>query len=418
MSGVLNSIGEAIANLVGAGPNGGPLGGFKQVAQPIDDALAAIAAPVTGGLSLAVPAAFAASDVVNGNYLGALGSGLSVVGGLGGLGAGGAGTAGAGATSAGPAAGGFGTSLSDFISSPSVAGLGNIASAAGANISSGWDTLLSNLGIGTGAGTTTSVAAGAGGNANILDFLSGGSGGGSPSTADLTAATLSGGGTGVTPTVSPASTLAALGYTPAPGVTTASSPFVSAPTITVAGPTSLLDTITGFPAQHPILTLGGGLLASEALSPVLQGIAGTNNLTSQEQALLNAEQPAIAAESELINSEETGVLPPGAQAAVSQGLAADIANIQARYAATGQSGSSAEQQDIANAQQQAAANQFNIASQATSQGLTAANLTDSVYNTLVQDQLNRQQQLQNAFASFFQALGLGSALSTTQSQVA
>ena len=44
MSDVFNSIGEGVANLVGAGPQGGPLGGFK----PVGKILAPIAAAATG----------------------------------------------------------------------------------------------------------------------------------------------------------------------------------------------------------------------------------------------------------------------------------------------------------------------------------------------------------------------------------
>ena len=126
--------------------------------------------------------------------------------------------------------------------------------------------------------------------------------------------------------------------------------------------------------------------------------------------MLSNAQGALGDENQLISSEQTGVLPAGAQAAVNQALASDIANIKSRYAATGQSGSSAEAQDIANAQQQSAASAFSSAQQAAQTGLSELGLTQGVYSSLVQDQLNQQQQLQNAFSGLFNALGVGTAL--------
>ena len=150
-------------------------------------------------------------------------------------------------------------------------------------------------------------------------------------------------------------------------------------------------------------------MGSQLLSPLLQKITGSG-LTSQEKAMLANVQPGISAANQLVGSEASGVLPPGAEASVDQALQGDIANIKSRYASMGLSGSSAEQQDIANATQTAAGQKFGLSQQATQTGLNALGLTSNVYGTLVSDQLTRQQQLQNAFAGFFNALGVGTAL--------
>lgn len=183
------------------------------------------------------------------------------------------------------------------------------------------------------------------------------------------------------------------------------------PTITQAptGIDAALASLKGITNAHPLLTLGGGMLASQLLSPQLNKLTGSG-LTSQEQALLNQAQSTSSGANSLISSLNTGVLPPGAEASVDQALNADIANIQSRYASTGMSGSSAEAQDIANAQQAAAANKFGIAQNAAQIGLNEVGVTQDAYKTLIQDQLNRQQQLQNAFSGFFNALGMGTAL--------
>ncbi len=310
---------------------------------------------------------------------------------------GGAGGTDAGATAA-TGSEGFGASLSDFLSNPSFSGAGNLLSSAGSSIantaSSGWNSFLNSIGLGNSA--APAAAAGSASSAPI-DLLSGGA---NPAAAITTT------GAAGTPDVGPllldsSGNFSLTGANPAAITATGAGGTAATP--------SIFDAISNFTTQHPYLTLGAGVAGSQLLSPLLSNITG--GMTSQEKALLAAQQPAINAESELISSEETGNLPPGAEAAVSSALAADIANIKSRYAATGQSGSSAEATDIANAQQQAAANQFQIAAQATQTGLQAAGITSDVYNTLIQDQLTRQQQIQNAFSGFFDALGYGLARS-------
>lgn len=194
------------------------------------------------------------------------------------------------------------------------------------------------------------------------------------------------------------------------GATSGATPSLSALDTTAGGDPSMLDRFLAFTKAHPIATTFGGLAGSQLLSPLLQNITGSG-LTSQEKALLANAQPAINAANQLVGSEASGVLPPGQEAGVDQALQSDIANIKARYASMGMSGSSAEQQDIANAQQSAVAQRAQLAQQATTTGLNALQLTDSVYQTLVTDQLNRQQELSNAFANFFSSVGEGAAVS-------
>ncbi len=339
---------EGTANLLGAGPRGGPLGGVKNITGPLTAAGLNFIPGVGPALSAADFAAQAGGQFANGNTLGGIldlgGAGYGAYGAFGG--GGGAGAA--------PAAG-TGTAAS----TPST-----------------WDNLMASLGVG---GNTAAAPADAGASGNVGDFTAL-----SPSSAaELSASDPAG----------QAAIDAATGGPAAP----AASP-------------GILGKISAFTGAHPFLTTAGGLVGSQLLSPALSGIGG-GGLTSQEKAMLSAQQPGINAANQLVGSEASGVLPPGAQASVSDALQSDIANIKSRYAAMGDSGSSAEQQDIANAEQQAAANQFNIASGATATGLKALNLNQSTYNTLVQDQLARQRQLQQAFAGYFNALGMGTALS-------
>lgn len=416
------------ASLLSSNPSYNPLGTFGTLLPDIGAAAGEIAAP-GNPFSTAVFLTKGGFDLSQGNILGGLGNfagaTLPFVLPTGAAGAAGtdAGTS-AGSTAA-TASQGFGSSLSDFLSSPSIAGAGNVlssgANAVGNTVSSGWNSLLNTLGLGSNAGgDLATVGSAAPGAASVTSL---------PSVSDE-ASLISGGAPSA-----PVSLLPGVGGTGAPGsitipgaapATTASdqnallglSPNQINSALTpgsISGGVpgtpdvpSLLDRLTGFTSAHPYLTLGATMAGSQLLSPLLQKIMGSG-MTSQEKALLAAQQPAINAENQLISSEATGQLPPGAESAVSQALASDIANIKARYAALGMSGSSAEQQDIATAQAQSAANQFALTQQATQTGLSAAGITEDVYTQLVQNQLSRQQQLQNAFASLFSAIGYGTA---------
>lgn len=196
------------------------------------------------------------------------------------------------------------------------------------------------------------------------------------------------------------------------GAVTGAAPAAASSTGILGTLGNAFSSISDWTSAHPLLTLGGGLLASQLLAQPLASLTGANTLTSQEQNLLNTVQPEIAAANALVGDLASGQLPPGGAQAVQQSLASDIAQIQARYAALGMSGSSAEAQDIANAQNQSAALTFQLAQQATTTGLSAAQIGESVYTTLVQDQLNKQQQLQNALTEFMSAVGGATALGT------
>lgn len=390
---------------------GGGLGGSALGTSLLGETLGATLASVAGG-ALGAGAGDVLGDVVTNQPITPLGVGLSAAGGglSGGLGAAGdaASSASTGASAAGaaPAAGaaaatapaaGAGASLSDFVSQVASQG-GDLGTALGGATATGASDLgaLGAVPASALAATTPSDLSAALSAAPVAATS------GLPS-ADALLAAPSGAASGIditaaAPTVSGGSMLSNLLGTGGSAALT-SGPQTSQ---------DLLSGITGFTQAHPIMTAGAGLLASQALSPELANLQGP---TSAEQQLLANAQPAINAANALIPDEATGTLPPGAQASVTNALNADIASIQSRYASLGMSGSSAEAQDIANAQNQAAALQFSLAQQATTTGLTALGLTNSVYTQLLQDQLTRQQDLQNAFANFAAAVGGASALS-------
>lgn len=107
-----------------------------------------------------------------------------------------------------------------------------------------------------------------------------------------------------------------------------------------------------------------------------------------------------AAGTQLLNQGINQTLPPGAQQVLDQ----QIAGIKAKYASMGQSGSSAEATDIANA---TATFRFNLSQTTVQNGTQLLNLAQSGYGDLARIQALSDQDLQNAIAEFGLAAGTG-----------
>lgn len=148
----------------------------------------------------------------------------------------------------------------------------------------------------------------------------------------------------------------------------------------------------------------GGLVSGAGL-----GIAALNNgrqLQGQQglAALAGQEgQNSKAMEAYLQN----GTLPPGVQASINQATDAAKASIRSNYAAKGMSGSSAESQDLANADQAAQANGAKIAMQLMDTGIKESGLSSEIYNHLMQQSYTSDKDLQGALANFASNMGGG-----------
>ena len=423
MTSFVNDIGEGAANLVGAGPSGGPLGGFKPYAQGVDDLAAVALAPETGGLSLAVPGAFAAEDVAKGNYLGAAGNVAALAGGAysagvgpfapaadaaGGAGAGAAGAAAPLGSAGGPATLGGDLSagapaLADTgTTSPGIAALGGapgvgsgVAGAAGGSPVATSPGILSTIGndIGT-AGT------------NVGNFLSNNLPswlGGTP-TAGSTFGTVGEAAPG-------AGTVGALASPDNFGVinnVTGTVAGAGAPALSAGGggggsSAGLFGDIGSFGNK---LTQPGALLGIAGLGyEALKGtptVPNLNNLTTEAASAFNTEQ-------QLISPELTGQLPPGAAAGVAQGLESAKAQIRAQFANDGLTGSSAEADALASADQAAASQSFQIAASMANQGLNLAGLSSQIYEQIIQQTLGSDTAFNQALVNFGTAAAGGGA---------
>lgn len=438
MGDVFTGIGESLANLVGAGPQGGPLGGFKPYAQTVDDIAAVVAAPFTGGASLAIPAAFALEDTAKGNYLGAIGNVGAVVGGAYGAGIGpfapAAGAAGAGAgagasaagvvpsfaadaTAAGATGGGDLASavptVSNTASTFDVFGQGAGAASAGAGAASvpatalpgsfltpaasaGLNTtaiapdsggFLSSLGIGATAPTAQGLnPVGSGGFGQSGAFPGGMTANqalvqGLPGTSSGGAGTGGGGGGGAADV---------LKGTSGPSFGQAAKTLFNQPSLGNLG--TLAGTI------NPGVALGAAGLGLEAMRSQnlpqignLQGAAG--NLAGQGAALQNILQ--------------SGQLPAGAQSAIDQATESAKASIRSQYAQMGLSGSTMETQALASADQQAASQKFNIVNQLVTQGVGETEAAAGLYQNIMQAQLQQDNALGSAIGNFGAALAGG-----------
>lgn len=129
--------------------------------------------------------------------------------------------------------------------------------------------------------------------------------------------------------------------------------------------------------------------------------AGLSNLQS------TAEQ--LAAQGKTLQGYLTsGTLPPGVQSSIDAAGRAAKAAIRSRYAATGQTGSSAEAQDLANVDQTLISQGANIATSLLSQGVSETGLAANLYNTIMQTSMKTDAALGNALSGFAGAMaGLG-----------
>lgn len=155
-------------------------------------------------------------------------------------------------------------------------------------------------------------------------------------------------------------------------------------------------------ASHPSL-------AMSAIGPIASLLSPTPKVPGMD-ALGRSAKDLERFGSSAITAESTGNLPPGAETFVENSLKDEEARIRGTYASLGLSGSTMEAQDLAAASERAAANRFQIASQVTSQGITALGGASSDFATLAQLQLAQDQRLQEAISSFSSALGYGQGL--------
>jgi hypothetical protein len=158
----------------------------------------------------------------------------------------------------------------------------------------------------------------------------------------------------------------------------------------------------------PIASLGGlGLNLIRGNQP----LPGEGQIKSGA-AGIGSEAASLAAQGgNLQNYLNTGTLPPGVQGGINQASDAAKATIRSQYAARGEGGSSAEAQDLANVDQTAATKGADIAMQLlqtgvgeVAQGISAQGLSSQLYQYLMEQALQRDQQLGTSIGNFASSL--------------
>lgn len=153
--------------------------------------------------------------------------------------------------------------------------------------------------------------------------------------------------------------------------------------------------------------LGAAKSNSNWLVPAIGYGASALAGNKQPQGLgaLQSQADQLAAQGKQLQGYLTsGTLPPGVQSSIDAAGRAAKAAIRSRYAATGQSGSSAEQQDLAGVDQTLVTNGAQIATNLLSQGVNETGLAANLYNTIMQTNMKTDAALGSALSGFAGAM--------------
>ena len=140
----------------------------------------------------------------------------------------------------------------------------------------------------------------------------------------------------------------------------------------------------------------GLLSAAPVALDLLRGNQPYKGQTQLQQSAAQLGQQGTQLQSYL----QTGTLPPGAQAAINQATAAAQAAIRSQYASMGMSGSSAEAQDLAAAQQAGVTQATNMASQLLSTGIQSTQMSDQLYQDIMNQSMSEDNDLSSAIGNF------------------
>jgi hypothetical protein len=321
-------------------------------------------------------AAITGGDIGQGALFGGLtggaGGAFSAAGGVGGLfgdasGAGAAGVQGASQTAAEAAAGqSLGTSaIGASATGATAGGVAGISADPGSLASTAGSSDPMGAGVGLGGTTPTSAA----GSAPAALSVDPGAAGQLPSG------------------VSPVGPLSEPGAGNLPGISSGGG----------GGFSDILGKAGGYLEKNPgtalsALSLGKSILGGQQQPTAMKNLGNlANSQGAQSQQL----------ESYL----QSGTLPPGTQEQIDLATRNAEATIRSRYAGMGQSGSSAEANDIANARLQAAGQGQQIAVNLLQQGISEANLSGQLFAEIMNLQNQQNGQVSSAIGNFANAIG-------------
>lgn len=200
------------------------------------------------------------------------------------------------------------------------------------------------------------------------------------------------------PNITPSSDLSGLSQTP------------SLPTApeSGAGPT----TSVGKFIDSPSLKGGLDVLGDNATTALGVAGLGLDFLMGQKQPageaqISQAAQTAQQQAGQLEGYLATGQLPPGIQSSINAAIANSEATIRSQYASRGMTGSSAEAQDLANAQTSGAGQAAQIAEQLYSQGVQESQISSQLYGEIMNQSVAEDKDLSDAIGNFSSSLAGG-----------
>ena len=171
----------------------------------------------------------------------------------------------------------------------------------------------------------------------------------------------------------------ALGASSAPGL--AAAPGAAAPT----------DVLGMLKAYGPLALGAGGLVSS-----ILQG-----DKKPAYQGQVSAEAAQMSAQGQELQSYLTsGTLPPGVSAGLASANSSAAATIRSQYASRGQTGSSAEAQDLANLNATTVSQGAQIASNLLQQGVSENEFSAQLYQGLMDASVKQDAALSTSIANF------------------
>lgn len=233
-----------------------------------------------------------------------------------------------------------------------------------------------------------------------------------PTYPDFTVAAPAGGSSGVVSTP-PAPTVAA--PVVAPAATPAATAAPAAAATAGAGAGNWLSTTAGnignWITNNPMSAIGalagGGMLVNQMFG------SGSDQEAQVMKQLGNQAGSAASTATMLQAPLTSGVLPPGAQAAVNQFQQGARAQEIGAYARMGMSGSTGEADALQAVNQRTQAMKFNIANDLFTQAAGYAKMASSDYAQLLQFQMQQDQDFSSALSKFVSALAGGAGTSKT-----
>lgn len=186
----------------------------------------------------------------------------------------------------------------------------------------------------------------------------------------------------------------------------------SAP-VTPIQPIAMPDALGGDTAAPSSIAKALGISDKELLGAGIAGAGLAKDLFSNQKpkGLNQTTQEAQSAQTQggqLMSYLTNGTLPAGAQTALNNATAAAQAQIRSKYASTGQSGSSAEQQELQQVQLNAQSEAYSLASQLFTQGLNETQMSAELYKTILGQANTDNTDIGNAIGNISGALSGGS----------